>query len=218
MTANPVRTRVRRLPGKAAHDRATLDAVLDAASVAHVGITQDAQPYVLPMAAARDGDRLLLHGSRASRLITTLASGAPACATVTMLDGLVYARSAFESSMHYRSATILGSAAPVAPDEVVDALRVLTEHLMPGRWSELREPTRKELAATLVLALPLDEWSVKISAGPPTDPDEDLAEPVWAGVVPLAIAAGTPVDAPDLAPDRPVPAYVSEGLPRLAPS
>jgi hypothetical protein len=118
--------------------------------------------------------------------------------------------------MHYRSATVLGTAAPVAPDSVLAAVRVLTEHLMPGRWEELRPPTRKELAATSVVALPLDEWSVKVSDGPPEDPAEDLAEPVWAGVLPLRLAAGAPVDAPDLGPDRPVPAHVGASLPLLA--
>lgn len=214
----PPRTQVRRLPEKAAHDVADLHAVLDAASVAHVAVVADGQPFVLPMACARDGGRLLLHGSRASRLMRTLAGGAPTCATVTLLDGLVYARSAFESSMNYRSATVLGAATPVPPHEVVEALRVLTEHLMPGRWEQLRPPHRKELAATMVLALPLDEWSVKISAGPPEDPDDDLAAPVWAGVLPLTLAAGVPVDAPDLLPGRPVPAYVGDGFPRLGES
>jgi nitroimidazol reductase NimA-like FMN-containing flavoprotein (pyridoxamine 5'-phosphate oxidase superfamily) len=147
--------------------------------------------------------------------LRALADGTPACATVTVLDGLVFARSAFESSMHYRSATVFGAAAPVAGDEVEAALRVLTEHLMPGRWVELRAPSRKELAATLVVALPLAQWSVKISAGPPQDPDKDLSAPVWAGVLPLALAAGHPVDAPDLASERPVPAYVGRDLPQL---
>ena len=216
MTTDPAaRTQVRRLPDKAAHDRASLDAVLDAAYVAHVGIVEEAQPVVIPMAAARDGDRLLLHGSRASRLMRALAAGAPACATLTVLDGFVFARSAFESSMHYRSATVFGSAQAVSTDEIDAALRILTEHLMPGRWAELRAPTRKELAATLVVALPLAQWSVKISAGPPEDPDHDLTAPVWAGVLPLALAAGQPVDAPDLGPGRPVPAYVGRTLPQL---
>ena len=216
-SAEPSRTQVRRLPEKAVHDVRALHAVLDAAHVAHVAVVQDGQPYVIPMACARDGDRLLLHGSTASRLMTTLAAGGPTCATVTLLDGLVYARSAFESSMHYRSATILGSAARVPADEMLNAVRMLTEHLLPGRWEELRAPPRKALAATLVVALPLQEWSVKVSDGPPSDPDDDLAAPVWAGVLPLRLAAGTPVDAPDLGPDRPVPAYVRGTLPSVAP-
>ncbi|MGI8614410.1 MAG: pyridoxamine 5'-phosphate oxidase family protein [Nocardioidaceae bacterium] len=212
MSREQPRTRIRRLPDKAMQDLGVLHAVLDAAQVAHVAVVDRDQPYVLPMACARDRDDLLLHGSRASRLMTTLASGAPACATVTLLDGLVYARSAFESSMHYRSATILGRAAPVPADGVLDALRVLTEHLLPGRWTELLSPTRKELAATLIVALPLSEWSLKVSDGPPEDPASDLAAPVWAGVLPLHLTAGAPVDAPDLAADRPVPRYVTTHL------
>lgn len=211
------RTRVRRLPDKAVRDIGALYAVLDAAQVAHVAVVQDGQPFVLPMACARADDQLLLHGSTASRLMTVLAAGAPTCATVTLLDGLVYARSAFESSMHYRSATILGSAAPIAADGMLHAMQVLTEHLQPGRWAELRAPTRKELAATLVLTLPLAEWSLKVSDRPPDDPAEDLAAPVWAGVLPLALVAGVPVDAPDLDPHRPVPAYVGRHLPRQVP-
>ena len=209
------RTRLRRLPEKAVHDKDTLYAVLDSALVAHVAVVEGDQPFVVPMACARDGDRLLLHGSTASRLLRNLAAGAPTCATVTLLDGLVYARSAFESSMHYRSAVVFGVAARVPETEVLDALRVLTEHLLPGRWAELRPSTRKELAATSVLALPLAEWSVKVSDGAPDDPDDDLDSPVWAGVLPLTLAAGMPQDAPDLGGDRPVPAHVGAQYPRL---
>lgn len=204
------RTRIRRLPDKAVGDVAALHAVLDAAWVAHVAVAVDDQPFVLPMACARDGERLLLHGSTGSRLMTALASGARTCATVTLLDGLVYARSAFESSMNYRSATILGAAAAVPPHDVLAALQTLTEHLLPGRWDELRPPTRKELAATQVVALPLDEWSVKISDGPPSDDNGDLVAPIWAGVVPLMTIAGIPQDAPDLTEPRPVPGYVMD--------
>ncbi len=197
------RTRVRRLPEKASTDEAVLHAILDEAVVAHIGIVDQAQPYVLPVACARDGDHLLVHGSTGSRLMRLMAEGAPVCATVTLLDGMVLARSAFNSSMHYRSAMILGVAQPVA--DAREALRVLTEHLLPGRWDVLREPTRKELAATLVLALPLREWSVKVSDSPPEDEAEDLDEPVWAGVVPLRMTQGAPVPAPDLRFDLPAP-------------
>ncbi|MGZ4599102.1 pyridoxamine 5'-phosphate oxidase family protein [Oryzihumus sp.] len=202
------RTTVRRLPEKAVTDRTALDAVLDGALVAHVAVTEGDQPFVLPMACARDGDRLLLHGSTGSRLMRALASGAPTCATVTLLDGLVYARSAFESSMHYRSATILGRASVVPQEELVDALRVLTEHLLPGRWEHLRPPQRKELAATMVLALPLQEWSVKVGDGPPEDDPADLDADVWAGVLPLRTTAGRPRPAPDLTPGIEVPDHV----------
>lgn len=204
------RTDVRRLPEKQVDDPATLHAILDAALVASVGIQVDGQPYVLPMACARDGDHLLLHGSTGSRLMRTLAAGTPLCVSVTHLDGLVYARSAFESSMRYRSVTVLGVATEVPADERLRALEVLTEHLLPGRWAELRAPRPKELAATSVLRVPLDEWSVKVGDGFGDDPDEDLHEPVWAGVVPLRTVLGAPVDAPDLDPGLTVPGHVSD--------
>ena len=192
------RTTIRRLPEKARSDVAALHAVLDAALVAHVAVVDGGQPYVLPMACARDGDRLLIHGSTGSRVVRVMGEGSPVCATITLLDGLVLARSAFESSMHYRSAMVLGTATRVGPDGIVEALRVLTEHLIPGRWDRLRPPTRKELAATAVLELPLEEWSVKIGDGPPEDDPADLDAPVWAGVIPLVVVPGEPVDAPDL--------------------
>ena len=208
--SRPARTDVRRLPEKQLRDVAVLHAILDEALHASVGIQVDGQPFVLPMACARDGDHLLLHGSTGSRLMRALASGAAVCVSVTHLDGLVYARSAFESSMRYRSATVLGTASEVPADERLRALEVLTEHLLPGRWAELRAPLPKELAATSVLRVPLDEWSVKVGTGFSEDPDEDLDQPVWAGVVPLGVALGTPVDAPDLAPDLAVPSHVRD--------
>jgi nitroimidazol reductase NimA-like FMN-containing flavoprotein (pyridoxamine 5'-phosphate oxidase superfamily) len=192
------RTRIRRLPEKAVQERATMDAILDAGRVAHLAITADGQPYALPVGYARDGDRVLVHGSTGSQLFRALASGAAACLTVTLVDGLVLARSAFESSMHYRSAMVLGRASVV--DDQLAALRVLTEHLLPGRWAQLRPPHKRELAATLVLAIPLDEWSVKVSDGPPDDAEEDLGEPVWAGVVPVVESYGPPVAAPGVDP------------------
>ncbi len=204
------RTDVRRLPEKQVRDVAVLHAILDEALHASVAFTVDDQPYVLPMACARDGDDLLLHGSTGSRLMRALASGAPLCVSVTHLDGLVYARSAFESSMRYRSATVLGAATEVGPTMKIRALEVLTEHLLPGRWAELRAPLAKEVAATTVLRLPLHEWSVKVSTGFAEDPPEDLAQEVWAGVVPLAVVARTPIDAPDLAPGLMAPAHVRE--------
>jgi len=189
------------------------DAILDAARVAHVSVVDDGTPFVLPVAYARDGQRLLFHGSTASRLFRLLADGAPTCLAVTVLDGLVVARSAFESSMHYRSVMVLGTCTVVEADAKVAALRSITEHLMPGRWADVRPPHPKEVAATLVLSLPLDESSVKVSASPPDDPDADLDAPVWAGVVPLAAAFGTPVDAPDLRGEHAVPDYVREWVP-----
>lgn len=184
--------------------------MLDAGRVAHVAVLDEhGQPYVLPVAYARDADAVLLHGSTGSRLFRALARGTPTCLTVTVLDGLVLARSAFESSMHYRSAMVLGSATVVEGGAKLHGLERVSEHLLPGRWAEVRPPSRQELAATLLLSLPLQEWSVKVSDSPPDDTEADLELPVWAGVVPLAEAVGTPVPAPDLRGDPPVPAYVA---------
>jgi len=203
------RTRSRRLADHAVTERAALHAVLDAALVAHVAITgQDGQPFVLPVAYARDGERLLIHGSTGSRLFRGLAAGAPTCLTVTLLDGLVLARSAFESSMHYRSAMVLGSCTVVPDADKVAALDLLTDHLLPGRRPQLRPHSAKELAATLVLALPLDEASVKISHDAPNDDAADLDTPIWAGVVPITEHFGEPVPAPDLRFDLEAPDHL----------
>ena len=203
------RTRIRRLPEKGRPDVAALHAVLDAARVAHVAFVQDGRPVNIPVACARDGDRLLLHGSTGSRLFLTLAAGAEVCATVTLLDGMVLARSALESSMHYRSATVFGSCVPLPATEKDEALRAMSEAWMPGRWASLRQPTAKELAGTAVLALPLAEWSVKISDSDVTDLPEDLAHPVWAGVLPITASYGEPVPAGDLAECIAVPDYLA---------
>jgi nitroimidazol reductase NimA-like FMN-containing flavoprotein (pyridoxamine 5'-phosphate oxidase superfamily) len=203
------RTRLRRIPDKAVHEHAVLHAVLDAGLVAHVSVADShGQPYVLPVAYARDGERVLFHGSTGSRLFRTLAAGAPTCLTVTLLDGMVLARSVFESSMHYRSAMVLGTCTPVRGAAKLDALELITHHLLPGRWVDARHPNKKELAATIVLALPLDEASVKVSDGPPDDPDDDVALPVWAGTVPLRETFGEPVDAPDLRYPLRAPDYI----------
>ncbi len=195
-------------------DRSSLNAILDAARVAHIGVTDpDGHTYVVPVACARDGDGLLVHGSTGSRLFRALAAGAQTCVTVTLLDGLVLARSAFESSMHYRSAMIFGSCEVVPADDVGRCLEVLTEHLLPGRWAELRPPTAKELAATTLLRMPLAEWSVKVSNGWPDDPVEDLHAPVWAGVVPIDSAFGTPLPTPDLQQPYEPPSYLARWKP-----
>ena len=202
------RTRVRRIPEKAVEDRTVLNAILDAGLVAHVGIVDaSGQPYVVPVAYARDGDRLLFHGSTGSRLFRQLADGAPTCVTVTLLDGLVLARSAFESSMHYRGAMALGTCTVLEGVERDDALRLISDHLLPGRWDDIRPPSKKELAATLVLALPLDEASAKVSDSMPADDPQDLDRPVWGGVVPIRETFGTPV--PDeLGAAYPAPHYL----------
>lgn len=207
-SAAQARTRVRRLPDKQRVDRPELFAVLDSATVAHVAVVEEGQPFVLPVAYARDGDRLLLHGSTGSRLFRRLAEGARTCVTVTSYDGLVLARSAFESSMHYRSAMVLGQCHPLPERDKLLGLQRLTEHLLPGRWAEVRPPHAKELAATSLLELPLVEWSVKVSSEPPDDPAEDTVLPIWAGVVPRRWSWGEPVPAPDLPGGVPVPASV----------
>jgi uncharacterized protein len=203
------RTRLRRLPEKAVRDRAVLYAVLDAGLVAHIAIVDDTgQPYVLPVGYARDGERVLFHGSSGSRLFRTLAAGGTTCLTVTLLDGLVVARSLFESSMHYRGAMVLGRCEVLHGALKRAALDVVSDHLMPGRRADARGPSRKELAATTVLALGLEEASVKVSASPPNDLEDDLDRPVWAGVVPLTERWGEPVSAPDLISPHEVPEYV----------
>ncbi|HEX6421691.1 MAG TPA: pyridoxamine 5'-phosphate oxidase family protein [Acidimicrobiales bacterium] len=209
-TAGPpsARTAVRRLPERASYDRSEVDAILDEGLVAHVGIATDEGPVVIPMLYARDGDRLLLHGSPASRLLRSGKRGTDMCVTVTLVDGLVLARSAFHHSMNYRSVVVLGRAVPVDdPVERRTALDRLVEHIVPGRTADAREPNDRELRGTLVLALPLDECSAKVRTGGPVDEDEDMDLPVWAGVVPLATVPGTPVPAGDLRGDPPVPAY-----------
>jgi nitroimidazol reductase NimA-like FMN-containing flavoprotein (pyridoxamine 5'-phosphate oxidase superfamily) len=207
------RTRVKRIPEKAVTDREVAYAILDAGLMAHVAVVTEGQPYVVPVGYARLGDDVVFHGSSASRLFKTLAQGGPTCLTVTLLDGLVLARSLFESSMHYRCVMALGRCRRLEGDEELAALLDLSERLMPGRTSEARHPTAQELKATITLALPLDEISVKVGEGPPEDVDSDLVDPVysriWAGSVPIVESLGEP-QADELAFDIPVPTYVRE--------
>jgi hypothetical protein len=208
----PVRTTVTRLREKVSTERGELDALLDSCRLGHFGIVRDGAPVVFPTSVVRDGDRVLAHGSTGSPWMRALATGVPASLAVTSWDGLVVARSAFESSIHYRSAVLFGSCRP-APD-ASDALDLITEALLPGRVAELRRPQPRELAATLVLELPIIEWSLKISAGWPDDPDEDVAGPAWAGVVPQRLVAFPPLAAPDLHSGIAVPASVLRLLDR----
>jgi uncharacterized protein len=194
------RTTLQRLPQRGSHDRAVVDAILDEALYCHLGFTappiplssrQDGQPFVLPTIHARVDDRVYVHGSTASRMLRGLASGLPVCLTATLIDGLVLARSAFHHSMNYRSVVLLGTAQVVDDDEEkLEALRAVVEHVAPGRWAEVRPPNAKELKATAVLRLPIDEGSAKVRTGPPVDDEEDYALPIWAGVVPLRLVAG----------------------------
>jgi uncharacterized protein len=202
----PARTTITRLPEKGSADRAELDRLLDDVHIGHFGVVVDGSPVVIPTAIVRDGDRVLIHGSTGSRWMRLLGAGVPTSLAVTSADGLVVARSAFESSMHYRSAVLFGSCVPV--DDRHYALDTITDALIPGRLAELRRPTQKELAATLVLALPIGEWSLKISAGWPDDPPEDVLADAWAGVVPLEQRYGSPRPAPDLRDGIPVPESV----------
>jgi nitroimidazol reductase NimA-like FMN-containing flavoprotein (pyridoxamine 5'-phosphate oxidase superfamily) len=193
------RTDITRLREKGREDRGALDALLDSTHVGHFGLVRaDGHPVVIPTAVVRDGDRVLLHGSTGSPWLRLLAGGAPTALTVTAMDGLVIARSAFESSIRYRSAVLFGSCTVVDGDEKLRALDLVTETLIPGRVAELRRPNERELAATLVLALPILEWSLKVSDGWPDDPDEDVAGDAWAGVVPIVTSYGEPLPAPDL--------------------
>jgi nitroimidazol reductase NimA-like FMN-containing flavoprotein (pyridoxamine 5'-phosphate oxidase superfamily) len=203
-----VRTVLSRLPDKARSERSELDRLLDDVVLAHVGFTDGAHPVVLPIGFARDGDRLLIHGSTGSRWLRRLADGAAAAVAVTSLEGLVLARSAFESSMQYRSAVLFGRFAPVPPDRRATALDRLTDRLVPGRVGEVRRPTARELAATIVLALPIAEWSLKVSQEWPDDPAADVAGPAWAGVVPMRTVYGPALAAPDLAAGRSMPESV----------
>jgi len=191
------RTDITRLREKGSTERADLDALLDSCILGHFGlVADDGHPVVIPTAIVRDGDRVLAHGSTGSRWMRRLADGVPACLTVTALEGVVVARSAFESSLHYRSAVLFGACTPVV--DIDSALDLITERLIPGRASEIRRPRKAELAATLVLELPISEWSLKISAGWPDDPEDDVAGDSWAGVVPMITRYAAPAPAPDL--------------------
>lgn len=206
------RTRIRRLPELAVADREIAYAVLDAGRVGHLGIVDDGQPYVLPIAYARRADEVLFHGSTGSRLFRALADGAPTCLSVTHLDGLVVALSAFESSMNYRSVMVLGRARRLPEHEELEALQALSDHLLPGRWADCRHPSAKERAATMVLALPLAECSVKVRSGDPDDGAEDAAAAAetgrWAGVVPVEQVLGRPVRSGTCSPVASTPAYL----------
>ena len=192
-------TKFKREPKRGSHEFQQACDILDAGKVCHVGFTLDNQPYVVPMAYARMDNQLLIHGSVASRLVRNLSEGLRCCVTVTHFDGLVYARSTFNSSMNYRSVMVFGVARPINdPDEKRPCIQRLVDHLMPGRRADLRKSTVKELNATALLALPIETFSSKCRTGPPSDSKSDLEAPVWAGVVPLTLSAGEPIDAPDL--------------------
>jgi hypothetical protein len=201
------RTRVVREAQRAVYDRDAVNQILDEAFLCHIGFVAGGQPYVIPTSYGRDGDVLYIHGSAASRMLRNLDQGAPVCITVTLLDGLVLARSVFNHSMNYRSVVILGTATLVDdPAEKLAALRALSEHILPHRWDDSRQPNEKELKATSVLRLPISEFSAKVRVGPPVDDEEDYSFPTWAGVIPLAMNSGMPI--PDERCKQELPAYL----------
>jgi len=204
------RTTLKRRAQRGVHDHPTVLQILDEGLVCHLGFVVDGQPFVLPTAYARIADQLYLHGSPSNRMLRTGRSGLGICVTVTLLDGLVLARSAFHHSMNYRSVVLLGTATGV--DDVEEkraAFRALVEHVAPGRYDAVRPPTDDEISGTLVLRMPIDEGSAKIRSGPPIDDEDDYAWPVWAGVIPLALEPGAPIPDPRLDPEHDVPRYAS---------
>jgi nitroimidazol reductase NimA-like FMN-containing flavoprotein (pyridoxamine 5'-phosphate oxidase superfamily) len=207
--SDTTRTRIRRVPERGRYDAETIEAIIDDALVCHVGFVSEGTPYVIPMACARDGDRLLVHGSTASRLVRALQTDTEVCVTVTHLDGVVVSRSVFDSSMNYRSAVVIGRAEAITePASKLEALRILVERLMPGRWEEARRPSDQELRATTILSIPLEEASAKVRSGPPQDDEDDLSLEVWAGEIPLRMVALDPAPDPRLGPGIPLPASV----------
>jgi nitroimidazol reductase NimA-like FMN-containing flavoprotein (pyridoxamine 5'-phosphate oxidase superfamily) len=207
---NPTkRTQLGRLPNRGSYDSEAINAVLDAAFLAHVGFQVNGQPLVIPTLYGREEDKLYLHGSAASRMLRELETGVPACVCVTIVDGLVLARSAFHHSMNYRSVVAFGTARKLEdPERKTTALRIISEHLIAGRWNDVRQPTAKELKATSVLEFAMEEASAKIRTGPPVDDEEDYGLPVWAGVLPLRLEEKAPIPDPRLAEDAVVPQYM----------
>lgn len=210
------RTELRRLPGRGSHDRETIHRILDAGFLAHVGFCVEGQPFVIPTLYGRDGEKLSLHGSAASRMLGELATGIPACVTVTLVDGLVLARSAFDHSVNYRSVVAFGTAQKIAdPAQKMKSLRVISEHLIAGRWKDVRQPSQKELKATTVLQFSIEEASSKVRSGPPLDDEDDYRLPVWAGVLPLGIKSQVAIPDDRLIDGVIVPDYVRHYQTRL---
>jgi len=203
------RTRVIREPQRAVYDREVINRILDEGFICHVGFTLDGQPFVIPTSYGRHDDVLYIHGSAASRMLRNVSGGIPMCVTVTLLDGLVLARSIFNHSMNYRSVVVLGMGTAIEDrEEKLTALRSLSEHIIPGRWNEVRQPNEKELKATTVIRLPIQEFSAKVREGPVIDDEEDYAFPVWAGVLPINLVSGDPISDARLVEKIGVPDYV----------
>jgi uncharacterized protein len=202
------RTRVVREADRGVYDRETVNRILDEGFLCHVGFVVEGQPFVIPTSYGRKDNNLYIHGSAASRMLRQLQGGVQVCVTVTLLDGLVLARSVFNHSMNYRSVVILGKASLIEdPQEKIIALHALAEHIIPGRWADARQPNERELKQTSVLRLPIEEFSAKVRTGPPIDDEEDYSFPTWAGVIPLKVVAGAPVNDPRLDTAHEVPTY-----------
>ncbi len=202
------RTRLVREPQRAVYDRGVAYRILDEGFICHVGFIADGQPFVIPTSYGRIDDNLFIHGSAASRMLRNLDQGIPVCVTVTLLDGLVLARSIFNHSMNYRSVVVLGTASAVRdPEEKLQALRQLSDHIIPGRWADSRQPNEKELKATMILRLPITEFSAKVREGDVVDDEEDYAFPTWAGLIPFTTIFGPPVDDSRLLPGQQAPEY-----------
>jgi len=202
------RTRVVREAHRGVYDRETVYRILDEGFLCHVGFVTDGQPFVIPTSYGRKDASLFIHGSAASRMLRNMKNGVPVCVTVTLLEGLVLARSIFNHSMNYRSVVVLGKATLVDdPQEKLEALRLLSEHILPGRWDDSRQPNASELKQTSVLRLPIEEFSAKVRLGPAIDDEEDYSFPTWAGVIPLEMTAGAPIDDARLLPGQDLPEY-----------
>jgi nitroimidazol reductase NimA-like FMN-containing flavoprotein (pyridoxamine 5'-phosphate oxidase superfamily) len=202
------RTTLKRLPQRGSYDRELINQILDEAFICHVAFIVDGQPFVIPTGYARADDKLFIHGSQSSRMLRILEQGIDVCVTVTLIDGLVLARSAFHHSMNYRSVVVFGCATIVdEPEEKLAALLALSEHMIPGRWADVRKPNERELQLTTVLSLPLTEASAKVRTGPPLDDEEDYDLPVWSGVIPLRLIAEAPLDDPRLKAEIAAPDY-----------
>jgi uncharacterized protein len=205
------RTRLVREADRAVYDREAAYRILDEGFLCHVGFVADGQPFVIPTSYGRKDDTLYIHGSAASRMLRQMKEGVPVCITVTLLDGLVLARSIFNHSMNYRSVVVLGKATLVDdPEEKIAVLRLLSEHIIPGRWADARQPNERELKQTSVLSVPIAEFSAKVRLGPPIDDEEDYSFPTWAGVVPLEMVAGAPIDDPRLLAGQAAPTYARD--------
>jgi uncharacterized protein len=203
------RTTVKRMPHRGVYDPAIIKSILDEGLVCHLGFSVDSQTYVLPTIYARDGEQILIHGSAASRMLRNIRRGMAVCATVTLIDGLVLARSAYHHSMNYRSVVILGNATEILERSTkLAAMRTIVNHIVPGRWEEVRGPSEAEIRATMVLSLPLNEASAKVRTGPPLDDEEDYALTSWAGVLPLSLDAHAPINDPRVPAGIQTPAYV----------